>query len=238
MSKYSTSCSLTAGSSLWESSFVLTISINITSSSSPLVQTSSVLEDWGINLSDSKNELSLRTFSVMNEIDRSGGMEGLTWIFSGSSFSSSLFSSGLSLWDSPCCLGWIVIALIEPWIWVEHCGSIIGDRGRCHDEDIVAEFCSLSRWKELSKEMSSKILPYCDNRGLSRLHNQSIERDRLIGIGFVLDFVEFISFTFGDKEMILVIEATAARVGVRTYLLGGAIDGSEANGIIRDPKLE
>ncbi|GJY46486.1 hypothetical protein Tco_0435549 [Tanacetum coccineum] len=49
---------------------------------------------------------------------------------------------------------------------------------------------------------------YCDNRGLSRLHNQSIERDRLIGIGFVLDFVEFISFTFGDKEMILVIEAS------------------------------
>ncbi|GJW68280.1 hypothetical protein Tco_0122704 [Tanacetum coccineum] len=50
-------------------------------------------------------------------------------------------------------------------------------------------------------------LPFYDNRGLSRLHNQSIKRDRLIGIGFVLDFVEFISFTFGDKEMILVIEA-------------------------------
>ncbi|GKF48894.1 hypothetical protein Tco_0142145 [Tanacetum coccineum] len=29
-----------------------------------------------------------------------------------------------------------------------------------------------------------------------------------------------------------------ARVGVRTYLLGGAIDGSKANGIIHDPKLE
>ncbi|GKE61713.1 hypothetical protein Tco_1512080 [Tanacetum coccineum] len=29
-----------------------------------------------------------------------------------------------------------------------------------------------------------------------------------------------------------------ARVGVRTYLLGGAIDGSEANGIICDPNLE
>ncbi|GJT80023.1 hypothetical protein Tco_1054365 [Tanacetum coccineum] len=42
-----------------------------------------------------------------------------------------------------------------------------------------------------------------------RLDNQSIERDRLIGIGFVLDFVEFISFTFGDKEMILVIEAVS-----------------------------
>ncbi|GKD06132.1 reverse transcriptase domain-containing protein [Tanacetum coccineum] len=40
-----------------------------------------------------------------------------------------------------------------------------------------------------------------------RFDNQSIERDRLIGIGFMLDFVEFISFTFGDKEMISVIEA-------------------------------
>ncbi|GJU22243.1 hypothetical protein Tco_1155585 [Tanacetum coccineum] len=29
-----------------------------------------------------------------------------------------------------------------------------------------------------------------------------------------------------------------ARVGVQTYLLDGAIDGGEANGIIRDPKLE
>ncbi|GKC19907.1 putative reverse transcriptase domain-containing protein [Tanacetum coccineum] len=29
-----------------------------------------------------------------------------------------------------------------------------------------------------------------------------------------------------------------ARVDVRTYLLGGAIDGNEANGIIRDPKFE
>ncbi|GJV59471.1 reverse transcriptase domain-containing protein [Tanacetum coccineum] len=45
--------------------------------------------------------------------------------------------------------------------------------------------------------------------GYVRLHNQSIERDRLIGIGFVLDFVELISFTFGDKEMILVIEAVS-----------------------------
>ncbi|GJX52796.1 putative transposase, mutator type, MULE transposase domain protein [Tanacetum coccineum] len=44
---------------------------------------------------------------------------------------------------------------------------------------------------------------------LTRLDNQSIERDRLNGIGFVLDFVEFISFTFGDKEMISVIEAVS-----------------------------
>ncbi|GJW40155.1 phospholipase-like protein [Tanacetum coccineum] len=45
--------------------------------------------------------------------------------------------------------------------------------------------------------------------GYARFDNQSIERDRLIRIGFVLDFVEFISFTFSDKEMILVIEAVS-----------------------------
>ncbi|GJX73105.1 hypothetical protein Tco_0311700, partial [Tanacetum coccineum] len=49
---------------------------------------------------------------------------------------------------------------------------------------------------------------FCDNHDLSRLDNQSIERDRLIGIGFVLNFVKFISLTFGDKEMISVIEAS------------------------------
>ncbi|GJW88561.1 hypothetical protein Tco_0163901 [Tanacetum coccineum] len=35
-----------------------------------------------------------------------------------------------------------------------------------------------------------------------KLDNQSIERDRLIGIGFVMNFVKFISFTFGDKETV------------------------------------
>ncbi|GJU93851.1 hypothetical protein Tco_1318607 [Tanacetum coccineum] len=49
----------------------------------------------------------------------------------------------------------------------------------------------------------------CDNHDLSRFDNQSIERDRLIGIGFVLDFMEFISFAFSDKEMILVIEVVS-----------------------------
>ncbi|GJQ90490.1 putative reverse transcriptase domain-containing protein [Tanacetum coccineum] len=94
----------------------------------------------------------------------------------------------------------------------------------------------------------------CENHDLSRLDNQPFKRDRLIGIGFVLNFVKFILFTFGDKEMISVIEAIirevfvkllldsfwklSVRVDVRTYLLGGAIDSSEAIGIIRDPKLE
>ncbi|GJY21609.1 hypothetical protein Tco_0394175 [Tanacetum coccineum] len=62
----------------------------------------------------------------------------------------------------------------------------------------------LNQTQQMHKEMRG-----CDNRGLSRLDNQSIELDRLIGIGWVLDFVEFISFTCGDKEMILVIEAVS-----------------------------
>ncbi|GJT03260.1 hypothetical protein Tco_0824429 [Tanacetum coccineum] len=59
----------------------------------------------------------------------------------------------------------------------------------------------------------------CDNHDLSRLDNQSIERDRLIEIGFVLDFVEFISFTFGDKEMISMIEAVSLKVQDRAKWL-------------------
>ncbi|GJY59903.1 hypothetical protein Tco_0459795 [Tanacetum coccineum] len=58
----------------------------------------------------------------------------------------------------------------------------------------------------------------CDNHDLSRLDNQSIERDRLIGIGFVLNFMKFISFTFGDKEMISVIEAIIREVFVKLLL--------------------
>ncbi|GKA17696.1 hypothetical protein Tco_0697533, partial [Tanacetum coccineum] len=54
--------------------------------------------------------------------------------------------------------------------------------------------------------------------GYVRFDNQSIERDRLIGIGFVLDFMEIISFTFGDKEMISVIEAIGAEF--RAVLFG------------------
>nr|GEU86689.1 hypothetical protein [Tanacetum cinerariifolium] len=39
----------------------------------------------------------------------------------------SCFSSSTMLsWESFCCLGCIVIVLIEPWTWVEHYGSIFG----------------------------------------------------------------------------------------------------------------
>ncbi|GKB71708.1 hypothetical protein Tco_0933120, partial [Tanacetum coccineum] len=40
-----------------------------------------------------------------------------------------------------------------------------------------------------------------------RVGNQSIERDRLIGIGLVMDLVNFLSFTFGGKEMTFVVLA-------------------------------
>ncbi|GJS59284.1 hypothetical protein Tco_0654068 [Tanacetum coccineum] len=53
---------------------------------------------------------------------------------------------------------------------------------------------------------------------MHELDNQSTERDRLIGIGFVLNFVKIISFTFGDKEMISVIEAIIREVFVKLLL--------------------
>nr|GEZ97156.1 hypothetical protein [Tanacetum cinerariifolium] len=53
---------------------------NITPPSSSLVQTSSALGGGGTYPSNSKSELNLRTFSVRNEIDGSGGVEELEWL--------------------------------------------------------------------------------------------------------------------------------------------------------------
>ncbi|GKF56397.1 hypothetical protein Tco_0166737, partial [Tanacetum coccineum] len=78
MSKYTTSFPSASGSSLRELSSFGMITINITSPSSSLVQMSLVLDDGGTNPSDSKNELNLRTFLVMNVTDRSGGVGGGT----------------------------------------------------------------------------------------------------------------------------------------------------------------
>ncbi|GJV05153.1 hypothetical protein Tco_1338722 [Tanacetum coccineum] len=69
--------------------------------------------------------------------------------------------------------------------------------------------------------------------GYVRFDNQSIERDRLIGIGFVLNFVKFISFTFGDKEMISVIEAIICEVFVKLLLKSsGKLSISERDRLI------
>nr|GEW87480.1 hypothetical protein [Tanacetum cinerariifolium] len=59
-----------------------------------------------------ESELNLRNFLVRNEIDGSGGVEESEWL-SGLSPSSSSFSLVLSSRESLCCLGWIVMALIE-----------------------------------------------------------------------------------------------------------------------------
>nr|GEU68382.1 hypothetical protein [Tanacetum cinerariifolium] len=84
--------------------------------------------------------------------------------------------------------GWIVMVLIEPWIWVEHWGSSVGvsimklTTGRLIDgsscggiashknldlepkiDAMMRDFLDPSRWKEMSKETSSKILP-CGDR--------------------------------------------------------------------------
>ncbi|GJX62466.1 putative ribonuclease H-like domain-containing protein [Tanacetum coccineum] len=76
------------------------------------------------------------------------------------------------------------------------------------NESVYVKKINVIKWDIQVGEITIRELR-CDNHDLSRLDNQSIERDRLNGIGFVLDFVEFISFTFGDKEMILVIEAVS-----------------------------
>ncbi|GJV78708.1 hypothetical protein Tco_1514578 [Tanacetum coccineum] len=61
-------------------------------------------------------------------------------------------------------------------------------------------------WDHLKKKQT-RLRTCCDNHDLSRVGNQSIERDRLIGIGLVMDLVKFLSFTFGGKEMTFVVLA-------------------------------
>nr|GEW40156.1 putative ribonuclease H-like domain-containing protein [Tanacetum cinerariifolium] len=56
---------------------------------------------------------------------------------------------------------WTMVRLVTGLTWSIRFG--LGAKGRCHDEgpfvDIIAKFCGPFRWKELSKETSSKILP-------------------------------------------------------------------------------
>nr|GEX75598.1 hypothetical protein [Tanacetum cinerariifolium] len=108
------------------------------SPSSLFMQTNSMLDDWGTKLSDSKNEFSLRTFSVMNKTDGSGGEEGVPV----TKLTTSRLVNGSS------------------------CGGIdmvIKDLDLKPKVDaMMRDFLDPSRWKELSKEMSNKILPCGD----------------------------------------------------------------------------
>ncbi|GJW20234.1 hypothetical protein Tco_0030856 [Tanacetum coccineum] len=94
MSKYSTPNppvtvpSSSPSSSSEESSYFFIISINITSPSLSFVQTNFASDDQGTKFIDSRNELSLQTFSVMNETDGSDGEGRLVLMFSGLPFSS------------------------------------------------------------------------------------------------------------------------------------------------------
>ncbi|GKA63531.1 hypothetical protein Tco_0763137 [Tanacetum coccineum] len=80
--------------------------------------------------------------------------------------SSSCSTSGSLTWDSSGCLGWIVMALIELWICVKHCGSIIvSSLKRVHAVEkmismdvvgifqkiYVVEFCGPSRGEEFEQ---------------------------------------------------------------------------------------
>ncbi|GJY58240.1 hypothetical protein Tco_0458132 [Tanacetum coccineum] len=142
--------------------------MNVTSPSSSLEQTNFVLEDWGTNPSDSSIEFSFRTCSVVMEANGSGCGCGLELMFPRFPFSSCP-TSGSSNWDSSRCLGWIVMALIELRMWVEHYGFSVGfSMMLLEHQDIIAEFYSPSMWKKLSKESGSVGLdPQTEVRGMS-----------------------------------------------------------------------
>ncbi|GJV25895.1 retrotransposon protein, putative, ty1-copia subclass [Tanacetum coccineum] len=74
---------------------------------------------------------------------------------------------------------------------------------------------------------SKSIEQSCDNHGLSRSWKRVKIKYRTMIIREV--FVKLLLDSFGKLSI---------RVGVRTYLLGGSIDGSEANGFICYLKLE
>ncbi|GKE47217.1 hypothetical protein Tco_1478475 [Tanacetum coccineum] len=101
------------------------ISTNITSPSFSLEQTNFVLEDWGTNPNNSSIEFNFHTCSVAMEANELGCGCRLELMFPGLPFSSCPTSGSLT-WDSSGCLGWIVMALIELWMWVENCGSSFG----------------------------------------------------------------------------------------------------------------
>ncbi|GJZ20919.1 hypothetical protein Tco_0557958 [Tanacetum coccineum] len=106
------------GPSLWGSSSSRMISMNITSPSSSLEQTNLVLEDWGTNPSDSSIEFRFCTCSVAMKANGPGCWHELELVFPGLSYTCS--TSGSLTWDLSGCLRWIVMALIELWICVEH----------------------------------------------------------------------------------------------------------------------
>nr|GEV69291.1 hypothetical protein [Tanacetum cinerariifolium] len=137
-------------------------------------ETNFVSDYQGTKSDDSRNELSLQTFYVINEIDGSGGEDGVVLMFLGlpSSFRPSSFN--LSSRDLFGCLEHIVIVLIESWVQLTTGQLINGSSYGGFDmvikdldleqkiDAMMRDYLDPSQWKELSKETSIKILPCGD----------------------------------------------------------------------------
>ncbi|GJX37075.1 hypothetical protein Tco_0250378 [Tanacetum coccineum] len=110
-------------------------------------------------------------------------------------------------------------------------------------DTMLCGFRLTNRWLSMKKDIAScgsKYLAYSEveveYQGSSGLHDLGAEH-LLVDIVLSVQEVGFGYFR-GILSMTISGSGRGARVDVRTYLLGGAIDSSEANGIIRDPKLE
>nr|GEY12345.1 hypothetical protein [Tanacetum cinerariifolium] len=186
MSEYSTSFPSALGSSLRESSSFGMISINITSPSSSLVQTSLALGDGGTNPSDSKSELNLRTFSIIGVTEIVLlGLEGILLFSRFIGMRGCVFNEGLfGIFHAILCVVGTTVDFTRSSDFV-HLGFFgveviklttgrLVNGSSCDEidmviknldlepKDIVAEFYGPSRQKELCKESDIKILPCGD----------------------------------------------------------------------------
>ncbi|GJW20659.1 hypothetical protein Tco_0031281 [Tanacetum coccineum] len=118
---------------------------------------------WG-NQSErfSKSELNLRTFSVMNAIDGSGGVEEV---------SQDCFVSGLKEYHSYSASSISHESMVLLAMRIDMIIKKFGLESQMSMAmmrvfgDIITEFCGPSRWKELSKESDSAFFPYCHREG-------------------------------------------------------------------------
>ncbi|GJS41935.1 hypothetical protein Tco_0566978 [Tanacetum coccineum] len=141
------------------------------------MQTNFVSDNVGTKFNDSRSKLSLQTFSMMNEIDRSG--DGEVLVYSGSKIS---FRQALDLIFK---LDKMTVGCTHDILRKIDCLDLFSEKlttGRlidgspCSGIDMVVkdldlepkinammrDFFNPSWWKELSKEMGNKILPSGD----------------------------------------------------------------------------
>ncbi|GJW28027.1 retrovirus-related pol polyprotein from transposon TNT 1-94, partial [Tanacetum coccineum] len=110
----------------------------------------------------------------------------------------------------------------------DHVGDYV-DRKSTSDDRGVTE--GREDVREVFQQRGSGAKRNLSRRGRNQMGNESI----LALQEGADDFVVY--YDARSKDLKACLEK-GRKVDVRTYLLGGAIDGSEANGIIRNPKLE